>query len=119
MDIFLILVAVAVASASISHTMTSSPLFESIRESLGSLHPKIDGLVHCPWCTGHYIALFIICILYEHILYLPINVFIHSILNWFTVVGLMSIFHYVIIRAYDPVAKAAARRELDKMNKLS
>lgn len=39
------------------------------------------------------------------------------ILLWFAIQGLVGLFHYVLLRAYEPVARAMAQRMIEKLRK--
>ena len=100
--------------ASISFTITSSGIFKPVREWVSTWHQKIDDLIHCPYCLGHWVAFGTLVIIDD----LPVHYseywFINFLLSAFAIVGVASLMHYVMLRAYEPVAKLAMFRELEK-----
>lgn len=119
-DILLTLVAVALCSAAISFTITVTSIFSWFRESVSTLGHKMEELVHCPWCFSHYVTLLIL--LSSAVPSLPFagsGVMIPKLYNfcitWFTVQCIVGLLHYVLLRAYEPVAKAMAMRMQQKL----
>lgn len=100
--------------ASVSFTITSSGIFKWLREWVSPWHQKIDDLIHCPYCLGHWIAFGTLVIIDD----LPVHYseywFINFLLSAFAIVGIASLMHYVMLRAYEPVAKLAMFREMEK-----
>lgn len=95
------------ALASISFTLSSSGVFASIRQRLSKFHPKIDELIHCPYCMSHWIG----------VLFIPeINGrnLISKLIGYFAMICISGLCHYVLLRAYEPVAKAKLQRLIDQ-----
>lgn len=111
------LVMIAFATTSISFTITTTSMFKWLRELISPVHHKLEELIHCPWCLSHYIALVIMGIFYDKVLFLDINIWLHLILNWFALLCPVGIFHFVFLRAYKPVAEAMFDREMEKLEK--
>ena len=115
MEIILIL---ALASGGIAFTITTTSMFEWLRELVSKLGPKFEELIHCPWCLGHYITLIL---MFSTLPAIPrisgIDFTLVFILLWFTTVALSGFVHYVLLRAYEPVGKAMARRTIEKLKK--
>jgi hypothetical protein len=117
---------IAFIAAAISYTVAMTSMFKRVRENFGSWHPKLDELIHCPWCFGHYVVFVIFLILpTSYIPWITIapNSYTVKTLNFFfssfSVIGMMGVIHYVLLRTYEPVAKAAAARGVAKaMEKL-
>ena len=97
----LLLVMISLASAGISFSITQAVMFMGLRRVISKIHPKLDQLIHCPWCTGHYVVLVWISILFRHTLLFEISPLLHFLLNWFTCVSLMGLFHYIILVTYN------------------
>lgn len=112
-----LLVMISLASAAISFTITTTTIFEWLRELISPIHKKIEELIHCPWCLGHYIVLVMLIIFNKQTLFLNVPEFWHYLLNWFACVCLMGIWHYILLRTYKPIAEAMARREILKLHK--
>ena len=102
------IVYIALMVASVSFTITTTSIFKWFRELVSPIHGKIEELIHCPYCLGHWITFAVLFFIYDY------SVSPAFFLQAFAVMGLVAIFHYVILRAYEPVAKAMARRELEK-----
>jgi hypothetical protein len=108
---------ISLASSAISFTITTTSMFKWLRELVSPIHHKLEELIHCPWCLGHYILLGILIIFLHKTLFLDINIWLHLIINWFAALALMGICHYILLRAYEPVAKAMVYREIEKLKK--
>lgn len=115
MESILLLIMIAIASAAISFTITTTSIFEWLRELVSPLHYKLEELIHCPWCLGHYICLIFLLFINKATVFFNINIMVHYILNWFFVVGVMGICHFVLLKAYQPIAKMMAERMIKKM----
>jgi hypothetical protein len=101
----------------ISFTITWTSIFRPIREKIGSWHPKLDELMHCPWCFSHYVAFIMV---YTSELEVPIVsdiAFYQFMFTSFAIIGISGVIHYILLRAYEPVAKASVMRQLEKVNK--
>ena len=105
----------ALCCAAISHTLCITSIFKQPREYLSKIHPKIEQLVHCPWCLGHYIVFLYLMI--PGIKFFPASDYnlVNFIITWFDIICIMGIIHYVLLRAYEPVAKIGAQRKIDKL----
>lgn len=103
--------------ASISFTITVTSIFEWFRELLSLIHPKVEQLIHCPYCLGHYITIFIVLFTDKYVIFTG-NYIYDVILTIFCVMGTVAVLHYIILRAYEPIAKIHAMREIEKKKKL-
>lgn len=112
----MVLMALSLGAASISFTVTVTGMFKWFRELVSPIHEKIEELVHCPWCFGHWTVF--IMMLTARIQ--PLNITGMIWYDWlFTAFAVMSpigLIHYVLLRAYKPVAEAMMQRKLDKLN---
>ena len=106
-----LVVMVSLASAAISFTITTTSIFKWLRELISPIHHKFEELIHCPWCLSHYVSLVLVIVFLREF---PI---IYMILLWFAIQGLVGLFHYVLLRAYEPVARAMAQRMIEKLRK--
>ena len=111
----LLLIMIALSTGAISFTITTTSIFIWLRELVSLIHKKLEELIHCPWCLGHYISLAMIIIFRNEIIFLPINFWLHLIINWFSVMCISGLLHYVLLRTYEPVAKAMFNREIMKL----
>lgn len=100
---------VSLCIACVSYTIAVSGVFKPVREYASGFHPKIDELIHCPYCVSHYVA-FIMWII------IGIDVFtIMYLVDVFASIALSSLCHYVMLRAYEPLSKLAAQRKIERL----
>lgn len=112
---FITLLLLAAAVSSIAFTVTTTGIFLWFRELVSPIHHKIEELIHCPWCFGHWTT-FIILLLPGIKFYQFTNVgWLDFFLTAFTIMGFAGLAQYVLLRAFEPVAKAMARRQLEKL----
>lgn len=111
---FLILVLTAFVVSSISFTVTFTGLFKEVRELISSKHHKLEELIHCPWCFSHWVTFFILLISDSSVKFTG-SLFIDFFINAFAITAISGLFHYVLLRAYEPVAKAMINRHIEKM----
>lgn len=105
------LITTALASAAVSFTITWTSIFEPLREAVSKrMHPKLDQLIHCPWCLNHYVALVAVPVAYPF----GTITLTSAVLHWFAIVGLGGVVHYVLLRAYEPVSKREMYRKADR-----
>ena len=98
------------ANAAVSFTISWTSIFKGVRELVGSLHPKLDELIHCPYCLGHYTAIFMIWLEGTWRSKLDATILIY----WFAIIGGTALCHFVMLRAYKPVMKAEMSRKFGK-----
>jgi hypothetical protein len=109
----LLLISAAVSSASFTITFTS--MFKWFREWVSPWHHKIEELVHCPWCFSHWVTFLVLGIVGDWFNFSGIG-FVDFLLTSFAITLFSGLGHYVILRAYEPVAKAMAARTIQKLN---
>ena len=113
----MLLTAVSFGAAAISFTITVTGMFKWFRELVSPIHYKIEELVHCPWCLGHWVV-FVIMLTARIPLIEITDLYLY---NWlftaFAIMAPIGLIHYVLLRAYEPVAKAMIQRRIDKLNK--
>lgn len=96
---------VALAVSSISFTVTVAGIFSPFREWVSKFHSKLEELIFCPYCFSHYVALFLLLIMPgEYSLY-------EFIITYFAIIAISGLVHYVLLRAYEPVAKTMMFRK--------
>jgi hypothetical protein len=98
---------ISLACSAISFTITWTSIFEPVRNLVSKLGQKFEQLIHCPWCLNHYIVLIVVIIFYRYD-------WLQMIMMWFAIVAAGGLVHYVLLRAYKPVLKAAIEREFQK-----
>lgn len=115
MDQWLFLTAAALVCAAVSFTVAFTGVFKPMREAVGKLHPKLDELMHCPWCLNHYVV-FLCLAIARNIPFIQAsnNTFFNFVFTAFFMIGVGGLAHYVLLRAYEPVAKAEAFRKIKK-----
>jgi hypothetical protein len=111
---FITLMLTAFAVSSISFTVTFTGLFKEVREVISAQHHKLEELIHCPWCFSHWVTFFIVLLSSSTISFTGIGLFDFFITS-FAITGVSGLFHYVLLRAYEPVAKAMVHRQIEKM----
>lgn len=109
----ILLVAAAVAAA--SFTITTTSIFLPVRERISKVHPKLEELIHCPWCLGHYITFGIL--LLDNIQLLNVSKYwiFNYFLTAFAVMGIVGLMHYVLLLAYKPVTEHMLMRKREQM----
>ena len=112
-----ILILIAFCSASISFTISFTSIFKGVRTWLSKIHPKVEELIHCPWCLNHWVTFVILIIASIDLLPITPYIVINFLLTMFTLTSISGLIHYVLLRAYEPVAKAAAGKQLEKLRR--
>jgi hypothetical protein len=110
--ITLVMVALAVSSA--TFTITSTGIFKEVREILSKIHHKVEELIHCPWCLSHWVGFLFVAISGSTYKFTGAW-FIDFVMSVFFITAISGAFHYVLLRAYEPVAKAMAQRQIEKL----
>lgn len=113
------IILVALCAASITYTICYTSIFLSFREWLSKFHHKLEELIHCPYCLGHYVILTIMFTtkdistklvpITDHIVY-------NFLFTWFCIVCVMSLLHCIMLLAYQPIMKYMADRRIAKIN---
>lgn len=112
-----ILFALSLIVASVSFTISVTSIFKPVRAALSKIHPKVEELMHCPYCLGHYVT-FALLLFVE----LPVQfsgVFWFSYLaSAFAVMGMVALMHFFIVRAYQPIMEMEAiRKQMEKQER--
>lgn len=111
----ILLFLIAFGSASISFTMTYTSIFKWFRELLSKIHPKVEELVNCPWCFNHWVTIVMLFVAEIDLLPLTKYTVVNFLFTLFVLTTISGLIHYVLLRAYEPVAKLAAARHLEKL----
>lgn len=108
---------VALCCGGISFTITTTSMFKSIREWISNIHPKLDELIHCPWCLGHWITLLYFSLLpsSDYMILIHNTSILNFVLVYFSVVSLEGLLYYVLLRAFEPVGRLLAQRKIEKL----
>lgn len=116
------MLAVALCAASISYTISVAGIFKWLRDwAADHIGGKIEELIHCPYCLGHYVILVIMLTTKDICSYLiPVTglVIYDFLFTWFCIVCILSLLHYFMNLAYKPIAENEGIRERIKMQKL-
>jgi hypothetical protein len=108
----LFILALCVSSA--SFTISTTSIFKEVREKISGYHHKLEELIHCPWCLSHWITFVILFSTWSWIGITGIGI-VDFLMTTFAITCMSGIFHYVLLRAYEPVAKALVARQIEKM----
>tara|TARA_R110000851_G_scaffold87648_1_gene191051 strand:- start:18493 stop:18876 length:384 start_codon:yes stop_codon:yes gene_type:complete len=100
----------SMVAASITFTICVTSVFKSFRELVSRIHPKIEELIHCPWCLGFWVLLTLLCMWDIKPLYVHEHNSINLLFTLFMMYTMMGVFHYVLLRAYKPVMEHMAAR---------
>lgn len=115
------ILAVALCAASISYTISVTSIFEWLRNLITNhIGGKIEELIHCPYCIGHYVVLVIMFTTeYVENYLIPItNILVYDFLfTWFCIVCVLSLLHYFMNLAYKPIAENEGLRARLKAQK--
>lgn len=107
---------ISLIAASISYTVCCAGIFEKLRNWVTKWGHWFEDLIHCPYCFGHYVTLALIAITYNRnydlFALFTGNRIIDFILMWFACVCIMSIWHFIMVRAYKPVAESETLRKV-------
>lgn len=109
---------VALCAASISFTITTTSMFKWLREGLSPIHTKIEELMYCPYCFSHYVVLVILFCTNSVLAPVTSLVWFNFLFTWFVIVCIVAVLHYILLRAYEPVAKAMMSREIMKLKNI-
>lgn len=108
---------VSLCAACISYTISCAGIFEPLREWVSPLHPKIEELIHCPYCLSHYVVATIMLTtsnVKEVLIYITGNIIYDFLFTLFVIVCIVALLHFVMCRAYAPVAENLGFRALRK-----
>ena len=110
-----IIILLALAVSGVSFTISVTSIFTWLRERVSKIHPKLEELIHCPWCLSHYIAIvFMILCDQAHFPVISTLTVINFILLWFAIITLSGLMHFVLLRTYAPIAMAMLKRKMKK-----
>ncbi len=104
----------ALCLSTISFTISFTGIFEPLRDLLSKIHPKIEELVNCPFCLSHWIVIFFSFFLYGVLTPEPVVgiYWIDFVANAFAIICISAMIHFVLLRAYKPVADIMVRKHL-------
>lgn len=105
----------ALAVASVTFTISVTSIMEPFRRIVSKIHEKAEELIHCPWCVSFWVLL--VLLLTWDIPYVPITniILLDFFITLFAMYAIVGLVHYVLLRAYAPVAKAEMLRRLEKL----
>lgn len=111
----IVLIGTAFCVAAITFTVAMTSIFKPFRERLSSIHEKIEELVHCPWCLSHWVAMILLLTSDIDLIIVSHHYVYNLLFTWFAVIGVVGVFHYVLLRAYAPALDAAVDRNMEQM----
>lgn len=94
-----ILLIIALATSSISMTISKATIFEATRDWIKTKNAWISDLVHCPYCTSHWVGFAFVVYIQPEIL--PQKTLLNIVLSTFVVVTLSSVFSGLIFKSID------------------
>lgn len=86
---------------------------------LSPIHKKVEELLHCPWCLGHWIVFIImLCSVKLPLVEIAEEYWFNWLFTAFAIITPMGLIHYVLLRAYKPIHKMLFERALGNLKKL-
>jgi len=115
MENWLVILAASLCCAGISFTVTISGMFERLRNWIYNKNKFLGELITCPWCFGHYVVF--VLLLISDIQYIIVSQYVvfNFLFTSFVIIGLMGLWHKILLVAYDPVMKIKAQREINRL----
>ena len=112
---------VALCAASISYTISVTSIFEWLRNLITNhIGGKIEELIHCPYCIGHYVVLVIMFTtkyVENHLIPITETMVYDFLFTWFCIVCVLSLLHDFMNLAYKPIAENEGLRARLKAQK--
>lgn len=110
------LLMISACVCAISFTITTTAMFKWFREPIAKIHHKLEELVFCPWCFSHWVT-FIILLSFPGIQFYQFTgiSFVDFFMTAFSIIAISGLGHFVLLRAYAPVASAMAVRAIQKI----
>ena len=113
------LIIISLFISSVSFTISVTSIFEWLRRLVSTIHPKLEELIHCPYCLSHWILFLFLAINYGK--FEPVNILKEEyIMNFtvsiFAIICISAIVHYVLLRAYEPVLRMMLLKKMEKLN---
>jgi len=99
----------------VTFTTSTTSIFGWFRELVSKIQPKIEELIHCPWCSGFWLSLLMVGtadLPWIHVFKVPL---LNLLCTTFAVLAIAGPLHYVLLRAYKPVAEAMSMRHREKI----
>jgi hypothetical protein len=97
------MIVVAMAVATISMTLSKGKVFIGLREWIDNRSDFFGDLIHCPYCTSHWVAFFA-CLVFQPILITSGIWIFDIILSAFAVTMMASVFSGLIFSSYKQMA---------------
>lgn len=116
MSLLTYILIISLISASISYTVCCAGIFEGLRRVVTKWGHWFEDLIHCPYCFGHYVTLAILGLTYCRHAWIFTQITGTPILDffliWFACMCVVSLLHFVMVRAYKPVAESETLRKM-------
>ncbi len=117
MEYYLNYIAVGLGVSAITFTISVTSIAKPVREFISKIHPKLEELIHCPWCLSFWFLLAIVSSWDIP----PIHIFKWNIVNiiftLFSIYSICGLIHFVLLRTYKPIAEMLVNREIQKLNR--
>lgn len=101
-------VAISLATASIAITISKAKMFLKIRNAIDLNGPAwLNGVIHCPYCLSHWVALFWMLLYYPR----PVSFLwgVDFFLAWFAIIALATIWVSIICKALLRMEKLSVK----------
>lgn len=108
------LIIIAFACAAVSFTITVTSIFYWLRELVSPIHNKVEELIHCPWCLNHYIVFATVALTGQTVL-ISGSWLVDFFITSFSIIGIGGVIHFILLRAYAPISKTMAQRQINKL----
>jgi len=105
------------AVSALTFTICVTSIFSWLRELISKIHPKLEELIFCPWCLSFWLTTCLLLFRDKDVKLLIITNYlvINFLLTVFSIMTISGIIHFVLLRAYEPIAKTMAQRMLNKL----
>lgn len=100
---------VALGAAGLSYIIACSAIMKPLRNQISKLGKMWEKFIHCPFCIGCWLAA------------IPIGIYAVKwwavIIMFFGTISIMALLHFIMLRAYEPIAKLATLRKIQEHQK--
>lgn len=109
------LIILGLVIGAVTFTTSTTSIMLWLREFLSKIHHKVEELVHCPWCSGFWLSLLLVSFTNLELPTMFKLDFLNILANAFASLAIGGLIHFVLLRAYEPVSKYMAIRQLEKL----
>lgn len=101
--------------SSITFAISVTSIFLWLRELISKLHPKLEELIHCPFCLSFWLTNLFLILNSDIVYRIGKNIVYNWIVTVFFIMALSGVIHYVLLRTYKPIGEYMAQRILKKL----